>query len=78
MAGVAVPTRQFSNVRSIMGRPFSRVAVRDALYHMFGLDAKLNPLDVQRDALDVSTDHVNLLWDDDHVREQNMLNMWTV
>ena len=49
----AIPTWQIPNVRSSTGRSFTRVAVRDALYHMSGPDATPNPRDVQRVTLEV-------------------------
>ena len=38
----AIPAWQIPNVRSSMGKGFSRIAVRDALYHTFGPDSKPN------------------------------------
>ena len=44
----AIPAWQIPNVRSSTGKRFSRIAVRDALYHMFGPDSKHNSRDVLR------------------------------
>ena len=63
----AIPTWQIRNVRSSMGKGFSRIAVRDALYHMFGPDSKPNSRDVLRvtqEAKHTGTEHVNLAADD--------------
>ena len=63
----AIPPWQIPNVRSSMGRGFSRIAVRDALYHMFGPDSKPNSRDVLRvtqEAKHTGTEHVNLAAED--------------
>ena len=59
-----------------MGKGFSRIAVRDALYHMFGPDSKPNSRDVLRvtqEAKHTGTEHVNLAADDwaDESPEEN-------
>ena len=62
-----IPAWQIPNVRSSMGKGFSRIAVRDALYHMFGPDSKPNSRDVLRvteEAKHTGTEHVNLAADD--------------
>ena len=67
----AIPTWQIPNVRSSMGKGFSRIAVRDALYHMFGPDSKPNSRDVLRvtqEAKHTGTEHVNLATDDWEMR----------
>ena len=63
----AMPAWQIPNVRSSMGKGFSRIAVRDALYHMFGPDSKLNSRDVLRvtqEGKHTGTEHVNLAAED--------------
>ena len=72
----AIPAWQIPNVRSSMGKGFSRIAVRDALYHMFGPDSKPNSRDVLRvtqEAKHTGTEHVNLAADDwaDESLEEN-------
>ena len=59
-----------------MGKGFSRIAVRDALCHMFGPDSKPNSRDILRvtqDAKHTGTEHVNLAADDwaDESLEEN-------
>ena len=44
----AIPAWKIPNVRSSMGKGLSRIAVRDALYHMLGPDSKPNSRDVLR------------------------------
>ena len=71
----AIPAWQIPNVRSSMGKEFSRIAVRDALYHMYGPDSKPNSRDVLRvtqEAKHTGTEHVNLAaeeWADDNPEE---------
>ena len=57
----AIPAWQIPNVRSSIGKGFSRIAVRDALYHMFG---PRDVLRVTQEAKHTGTEHVNLAAED--------------
>ena len=60
-----------------MGKGFSCIAVRHALYHMFGPDSKPNSRDVLRvtqEAKHIGTEHVNLAaedWADESPQENH-------